>query len=366
VTAQQNYSRLDRLFHRVAFSSPAVQLTAADIEKSMYGRRFTAINVDRPVFITSLPRAGTTLMLELLGRLPAFATYTYRDMPFVLAPLLWESFSRGFRKPAQLTERAHGDGMAVGYDSPEAFEEVLWMTSWPEKFSDRGITPWSETETAPEFRELFVSQMQRIVAVRGNGNGPRRYLSKNNANIARIALLRRLFPNATVLVPFRRPMDQAGSLLRQHLRFLEMHAEDSFSRRYMEDIGHLEFGALHRPILFEGMTEVRERHDPKTIDYWLAYWNVAFRHILGHRDGIILVSYEQLCASGVAGVQAVARQLEVPAESLDALATVDLHQPRSHRPEALPADLTLLEEAEALYCELTACSQSGAAAGVQG
>lgn len=354
MSSEQNYSRIDRLFHRVAFSSRAVQLTAADIERSMYGRRFTTIRIDKPVFITSLPRAGTTLMLDLLGTLPVFATYSYRDMPFVLAPLLWETFSRSFRKPAHLTERAHGDGMAVGYDSPEAFEEVLWMTSWPKKFSADGIAPWIENEEAAEFRELLVSQMQRIIAVRSNGSGgSRRYLSKNNANIARIGLLKRLFPDAIVVVPFRKPLDQAGSLLRQHLRFLEMHAEDSFARQYMQDIGHLEFGALHRPILFEGMNEIRERHRPDTIEYWLAYWIVAFQHIFRHRDRVVLVSYEDLCDAGVSGVQAVASQLDVPPEFLETLATVDLHRPRSHRPEALPAVSGLLEEAEALYRELS-------------
>ena len=28
-------------------------------------------------------------------------------------------------------ERAHGDGMTIGYDSHEAFEEVLWRAFWP-------------------------------------------------------------------------------------------------------------------------------------------------------------------------------------------------------------------------------------------
>jgi hypothetical protein len=362
VISEQNYSRLDRWFHRVAFSSPAVQLTAADIETSMYSRRFANISADKPVFITSLPRAGTTLLLELLSELPSFATYTYRDMPFVLAPLLWETFSRRFRKPAQLAERAHGDGMAVGYDSPEAFEEVLWMASWGKKFSDRGIALWGDHEPAADFRELLVSQMQRIIAARSKDGERRRYISKNNANIARIGLLKRLFPDGVILVPFRRPVDQAGSLLYQHQRFLEMHAEDSFARRYMRDIGHLEFGALHRPILFEGMSEVGGRYRPDTIDYWLAYWNLAFEHVLRYRDQIILVSYEDLCAAGADGVRTLAAQLDVPQESLAVLNTVELHRPRAHRPETA-VDRRLLEHAEALHSELCACSRVAVEAG---
>jgi hypothetical protein len=356
VSSQQNYSRLDRMFHRVAFSSPAVQVTAADIERSLYGRRFTSIRTPKPVFITSLPRAGTTLMLELLGQLPSFATSCYRDMPFVLAPLLWESLSRGFRKPAELAERAHADGMAVGFDSPEAFEEVLWMTAWPEKFTAAGIALWGDHEDAAEFRGLLVSHMQRIIAARSNGSGgSRRYLSKNNANIARIGLLKRLFPDAAILVPFRSPMDQAGSLLRQHLRFLEIHAEDAFARQYMEDIGHLEFGAAHRPIRFPGVEKALERYRPDTIDYWLAYWIAAFEHILRYRDSIILVSYGEVCEAGPRGVQAVASCLDLPAESIEPLTRIELHSPRAHR-DTLPNDRALLTAADELYRQLCANS----------
>jgi len=354
VSAQQNYSWLDRMFHRVAFSSPSVQLTAADIEKSLYGRKFEGVKSQQPVFITSLPRAGTTVMLELLGRLPAFATYSYRDMPFVLAPLLWEHLSKGFRKPAQLSERAHGDGMAVGYDSPEAFEEVLWRLSWPSKFTEDGIDLWADTEEAHEFRQLLASQMQRIIAARSNGSGQaRRYLSKNNANVARLGLLKRLFPDAVLLVPFRSPIDQAGSLLRQHVRFLQLHREDGFARQYMDDIGHLEFGALHRPIRFQGMRQIRERYHPETIDYWLAYWIVAFTHVLRYRESITLVSYGELCRAGAAGVRALATDLDVPGEMLEGITSADLHEPRSHRPDTLPTDRALLDEAEDLHQRLS-------------
>ena len=56
------YSRLDRLVHRIAFSAPAVQLAAADIEKTAYKARYKSASADRPIFITSLPRAGTTVL----------------------------------------------------------------------------------------------------------------------------------------------------------------------------------------------------------------------------------------------------------------------------------------------------------------
>ena len=59
---------------------------------------------------------------------------TYREMPFLLLPLLWNVISRRFYPPDTMLERAHGDGMTIGNDSVEAFEEILWRAFWPEKY----------------------------------------------------------------------------------------------------------------------------------------------------------------------------------------------------------------------------------------
>ena len=82
------YSRIDRLLHRMAFSGTQIQVALADIEDQVYARNIPTGPVARPVFVTALPRAGTTLLLEAVASLPEFATHTYRHMPFVLCPLL--------------------------------------------------------------------------------------------------------------------------------------------------------------------------------------------------------------------------------------------------------------------------------------
>ena len=120
-----------------------------------------------------------------------------------------------------------------------------------------------------------------------------------NANIARLGLLKRLFPDAVILVPFRHPVDHAASMLRQHRNFLSRHAEDPFSRKYMHDIGHFEFGTLHRPIRFNtGPDSCMSREQPDTLDYWLAYWIEAFEHVEQQQQHVMLLSYEQACSDG--------------------------------------------------------------------
>ncbi len=130
----ESYSRLDRWLHHLAFKAITPQKAMADIEESLFATRLEPLAVTRPVFITSLPRAGTTLLLELLAGTDRFATHTYRDMPFVLCPLLWERLSSGFRTSDPLRERAHGDGISINSDSPEAFEEILWKAFWPRNY----------------------------------------------------------------------------------------------------------------------------------------------------------------------------------------------------------------------------------------
>jgi hypothetical protein len=359
VSREQDYSSLDRALHRLAFSSRTIQLSAADIERSLFGRQYQNIEIKSPVFITSLPRAGTTLLLEIFSRIPGFATHRYRDMPFILAPLLWQRISGHFRKQARLQERAHGDGMQVGYDSPEAFEEVVWRAFWPQKYRDDGILPWTADEAADEFRDFLTEHMQKIIALRMQEQpGINRYVSKNNANIARLALLRRLYPDAVILIPFRNPVDHAASMLRQHENFLSRHAGDPFSRKYMQDIGHFEFGELHRPIRFDSDGPARRTTagTPETLDYWLAYWIDAFEHIAAHREQVLLLSYERACEHGSATLEALAERVDAGFDDAPADLAGIFRSPPGYDMESRIRDSALLEQAGTLHRRLLGLS----------
>jgi len=268
-----HYSRLDRALHRMAFASNVVQDVLADVEASLYRKQLEAIGVARPIFITSLPRAGTTLVLELLANHPDTGSHTYRDMPFVRAPALWQSLAGSFRTAAAKAERAHGDGLMIDYDSPEGLEEVVWMRAFPGDFAGDGIA--LSRATGDEVRAALEGHIRRVLLARQRDGGPAlRYLSKNNANVARIPALRAAFPRAIVLVPLRDPLEHARSLQRQYLRFAEAHGSEPFALRYMRDIGHFEFGELHRPIRFPRAPDAPES-GPEALDYWLGYWIAA-------------------------------------------------------------------------------------------
>lgn len=350
-----NYSSLDRLVHRLAFGSKAIQSTAVDLEGTLFKDQYRHVAAQRPIFVTSLPRAGTTLVLEILHRFPTLATHTYRDMPFVMAPVLWSRFSAPFQKRSELRERAHGDGLEVGYDSPEAFEEVIWHSFYPEKYAGPRIDLWRASDLDEEARDFMRDHMKKIVALRRPDRAEDgRYLSKNNGNIARLELLPAMFPDATVLVPFRDPLAHASSLLRQHENFLEMHAQYPFIEKYMADIGHFEFGRLHKPIDFPAAGAAADTGDTRTIDYWLSYWIAAFSYVLSKREHLALVGYEALCRNGRSTLGVLCDTLGLQDDDAVAQALTMLREPPPARQTEAEANPDLVAAARSLHDSLLA------------
>jgi hypothetical protein len=312
-TPQSAYSGADQIIHKLAFSGPSIQLTAADIEDRLFAKQIREIEDQPPIFITSLPRAGTTILLNALNDIPDTATHLYRDMPFVMAPLLWSRMSSMFVKQGEMTERAHGDGIKIGYDSPEAFEEVIWRAFWPKKYHEESIELWHVEDNMPDATEFFTKHFRKIVALRTNGAG--RYISKNNNNMARLDLLPEMFQGAQVLVPLREPVEHAASLLRQHENFLKQHAADPFVERYMEDIGHLEFGALHTPIAFPHFDV--STSSPREADYWLDYWIAAYRMVLDKAERLHFVTLERLGKHPEAVMHSLCERIDLDIAGVD-------------------------------------------------
>ena len=234
-----DYSGLDQFLHKLAFSMPFVQRTLADLEDSLFGKELAAANDRDPIFVTSLPRAGTTTLLTALADLPELASHTYRDMPFVMAPMLWSKMSGSFQRDQAMKERAHGDGIEVNVDSPEAFEEVIWKYFWPSRYEKDRVLTWGDVEYA-DFEKYFSDHIKKIILLKSKSLSKQgRYISKNNLNISRINYLKKVFPGSTVVIPFRDPLQHSLSLLKQHKNFLEMHKADKFSETYMKDLGLL-------------------------------------------------------------------------------------------------------------------------------
>ena len=354
---QDRYTASARLLHRLAFSTIPFQKALADMEDRLYAGRLAAVEIVRPVFITSLPRSGTTLLLELLSGLDTFAAHTYRDMPFVLTPLLWNAVSRRFQAAPAVLDRAHGDGMTIGSDSAEAFEEVVWRAFWPDHYLADRIVPWraDDMDAEGEFEPFLKNHMRKVIVLRAIGEGVQvRYVSKNNANIARIRTITRMFPEAIILVPFRQPLEQVGSMLRQHRRFEQIHAREAFTRRYMEDIGHFDFGANFRPLDFGRWLDQADGHSAQSANFWLQYWCAAFEHLLSQPCAqVVFVSYERCCAHPAAVLRRLGGRIGLDGTDHLTSETGRFRAPRSSAVEASDLDREALDRALALHAELS-------------
>jgi hypothetical protein len=330
-----DYSALDRLLHRVALASPALGEMAHDIERGMFLKKAPA-DTGAHVFVTGLARAGTTILMREIHRTGQFGSLTYADMPFVLAPNLWARLSRKGHRPGVRTERAHGDGIEVDMASPEALDEVYWRVfAGRDYIGAEGLSPHHpDAELIQGYRDLI-----RLVLLK---TGKARYVSKNNNTVLRLGALAAAMPEATFLVPLRRPLDHAASLLGQHQRFL---AADAFTRDYMTWLGHHEFGATHRPFLFGG----RPAGDPMTLDYWLRLWLAvygALDQVEAAHPNVTFVPYEALSADPAVW-EAVARRIGViPAAAEELRPTTD-KAPGPH-------DAGLAADAGALHARLAA------------
>jgi len=267
-----NYSWLEQKLHKFALSSQFMREVTFDFESTNIS---SSSETGDHVFIAGLARAGTTILLNALYKSNMFASLSYADMPFVLAPNLWSKISFN-KKDLELEERAHGDGIKVSTESPEAFEEVFWKT-----FAE---------ENDDELEEKFRVYVKSIILKYKK----ERYLSKNNQNIRRINLITSIFSNSVMFIPFREPIQHAYSLLTQHKKFIEDSKNDKFISKYMKWIGHTEFGPNYIPIHNQDVNFKNYLDINHWIEQWYLTYSDAFQS-LKNKQNVHFISYEKLC-----------------------------------------------------------------------
>jgi len=239
----------------------------------------------------------------MLARHPHAATHRYRDLPLVMTPIFWnKAFGRIYGKDIAPIERAHKDRIMVTPDSPEALEEILWMAFFARCHDVHESQVLDRTTRAPSFEAFYRDHLRKILLIRGG----RRYISKGNYNITRLAYLQHLFPQARFIVPIRDPRWHVASLLKQHRLFCENETRDPRILRYMQRIGHFEFGLDRRSI------NTGDRDGAKSIDslwssgqevrgwarLWASVYSALHRQLANDpvlQQATLVVRYEDLC-----------------------------------------------------------------------
>ena len=262
----QNYSNIQKFLHDFVLSKKIINKSLFELEKIIYLKNKDIKNQSH-VFITGLPRSGTTSLLNFLFSSNEYASLTYNNMPFILSP----HFSKLFhKKNITKKERLHGDGIDFDNNSPEAFDEIFFDNN----------------------EEFVRNELENYIQLILLSNNKTKYLSKNNLNYKRIDLIQSIFPNSIFLIPIREPLQHTNSLLNQHLHFSQLQKEDDFIRRYMKYLGHNEFGLNHKP-----WNDPINYQDRGKIDYWLEQWSLFYKDIYNKYQSYTncyFVLYEEL------------------------------------------------------------------------
>ncbi|GAB6039420.1 sulfotransferase [Endothiovibrio diazotrophicus] len=215
------------------------------IEAGWLAGRLRAIPIDRPIYIAGMARSGSTVLLEMLEQHRETASHRYRDYPFALTPVIWNAFlDRAAKRSMEPVERAHKDRIKITPDSPEAVEEMVWMAFFPHAHDPAVDNVLDATGHHPEFEAFYRDHLRKILLLRGGS----RYLAKGNYNLSRLGYLLRLFPDARLVVPVRHPVAQVASLIKQHRLFVAAGRRNPAVLRYLQRLGHFEFGLDRRAV----------------------------------------------------------------------------------------------------------------------
>ena len=223
-----------------------------EFERSIFLKKDFPIKYNH-VFIAGLARSGTTTLLNAIYSSEDFGSLSYNNMPFLMSPNLWSLIYRN--KYSKSLERAHQDGIKININSPVAFEEVFWRT-----FCDK-------ENLGQNFNDYL-----KLILIQKNKS---RYLSKNNQNVRRIDFLIEQLPKSFFLIPFRDPLQQCNSLLTQHEKFCHLAESDKFGSKYIDLIGHSEFGISYEPLIKDNIKHL----DYFSLNHWLEQWRSTYENL---------------------------------------------------------------------------------------
>lgn len=313
-----NLRQLDYLLTVLAHQCRGVMQSMGDFETRWLARELESVKLETPVFLTGLARSGTTILLEELAKFPGVATHRYRDFPFLMTPVFWNRFVNRFGAKEQAVERPHKDRIRITVESPEAFEEPIWQFFFPQVHSPTKIHRLTAAVRNPEFESFFRDHIRKILLLRKG----RRYLSKENYNVARLEYLARVFPDARFVVPVRHPVDHVHSLVRQHQLFCDYDQKDRRVRRYLAMAGHYEFGPQRCPIRLSdesGQRIAAAWEQGREYEGYAIQWNAIYHLIDELRsrgdelaERILIVRYEDFCAAPYEAMQRILAHIDFP------------------------------------------------------
>jgi len=281
-----------------------------------------SIDVHQPVYIAGLARSGSTILLEILAQHPDLGAHRYQDYPMLFTPYLWNRYLAFTpQSEAKAVERTHRDGIYITPESPEAFEEVLWMAFFPDLHDPLKSAVLDGETHNPAFEAFYRDHIRKLLLVRGG----RRYLSKGNYNVTRLAYLLKIFEDARMVLPVREPIWHIASLIRQHRHFCQGQKAHPRAVAHLQRVGHFEFGEDRRPINTGGNEQVAQIvslwERGAEVEGWARYWACIHNYLADRletdrrlRDAVMIVRHEAFCDDPIETMRAILAHCNLSAD----------------------------------------------------
>ena len=282
---EKNYNYFEKLIHKIILKNNFIIKNFFNLEKLLFLDKKI---IPKAIFITGLPRSGSTSLLNSFFESSKFGSLTYEDMPFILSPNLWNKVNIFSKKEKKYFERYHQDGIFFNSKSPEAFEEVFWMNLLDKIYIKDKILNYHNVDD--DVLDEFKKFMQIVIKSKKSEF----YLSKNNNNILRVEDLSNKLNNSNFFIIFRDPLNQSFSMQKQYYNFIKLQEKDDFIEEYMSMIGHFEFGKGYKEIFHKKDFNINEK---EKLGYWLQIWKQTYENLykkLKTKDNIYFLSYEEL------------------------------------------------------------------------
>jgi hypothetical protein len=331
---------------------PELWIKLGDWETRLTADAIADVSIRQPIYVTGLARSGSTILLEMLSQFEDTVTHRYKDYPPVFTPYFWNWFLK--RMPAQesqAVERTHKDGILITPESPEAFEEVLWMAFFPGIHDPATSSVLDGRTSNPRFEAFYRDHVRKLLAIRGG----QRYLSKGNYNVTRLEYLLTLFPDARFIIPIREPAWHIASLMKQHRLLCEGERRHPRALEHMRRVGHFEFGLDRRPVNAgdDVCTEQVQRlwDKGREVEGWARYWSHIYGFVADRLDAnpqlraaSRVVRFEDLCHAPGEMIRAVLDHCKLQdTQSLASQWESRIHAPSYYKPDFSAEELETID-----------------------
>ncbi|MFX0039660.1 MAG: sulfotransferase [Promethearchaeota archaeon] len=300
--------------------------------------------IDRPIYITGLARAGTTIVLEMLEKHPDLASHKYKNVIMPYLPDWFSQMADRFNFYNKPFERLHRDGIIVTRNSPEAVEEVFWQIFFNDLHNENVSNIITKNMINQKFEKFYHNHIKKLIV----NQGCIRYLAKNNYLVSRLDYLLQIFPDSKLLLIIRNPVEHIASLIKQTKLFIKLEQENPLLPDWLKIVGHNEFGRNQCCINLSNTELINEIHklwrSRKTyVKGWAYYWNSIYDFLANQLETAkelkkvtLIVKYEDLCETPATIIDKILKHTELPVENFENVKKYyikNLHKPTYYIPD---------------------------------